>query len=86
MRVFDSTSYSSGASQSQKKRLLAKAQSECMITKQEPGLSYESASVIAQREYAAHLHPCHVSSSQPGTACSSGSSTSGSSHDYIVYR
>ncbi|XP_021942951.1 homeodomain-interacting protein kinase 2 isoform X4 [Zootermopsis nevadensis] len=35
-------SYSSGASQSQKKRLLAKAQSECMLgvaTKREPGLT-----------------------------------------------
>lgn len=35
-------SYSNGASQSQKKRLLAKAQSECMLgvaTKREPGLS-----------------------------------------------
>lgn len=36
------SSYSGGASQSQKKRLLAKAQSECMLgvaTKREPGLS-----------------------------------------------
>jgi hypothetical protein len=40
--VYCSSSYSSGASQSQKKRLLAKAQSECMLgvaTKREPGLS-----------------------------------------------
>lgn len=44
MDIFSSGSYSSGVSQSQKKRLLAKAQSECMlngtsgvVTKQEPG-------------------------------------------------
>ncbi|XP_059483910.1 homeodomain-interacting protein kinase 2 isoform X2 [Neocloeon triangulifer] len=93
-----SSSYSSGAShnQSQKKRLLAKAQSECVInnvpTKQEPGVThhqnlYDNGSVITQREYGRNNNNNHLQpNSQPGATCSSGSSASGSSQEFVFYR
>ncbi|XP_066998883.2 homeodomain-interacting protein kinase 2 [Anabrus simplex] len=68
-----SSSYSSGASQSQKKRLLAKAQSECMLgvaTKREPGLP----------DYH-HGDYLHHSSCQGGTAAST---STASGYHYVT--
>lgn len=71
--------YSSGASQSQKKRLLAKAQSECMLntvaTKKEPGLT----------EYHHGDYAHHSSCSSTLTACKDNvAATSSASYQYVA--
>jgi len=92
-------SYSGGASQSQKKRLLAKAQSECMLgvaTKREPGLSdyHHPADYV-------HHSSCHgkepalvasnsVSAVAPGyhyvtTSSAGGHSSTNGQDQHIVY-
>ncbi|XP_065343539.1 homeodomain-interacting protein kinase 2 isoform X2 [Cloeon dipterum] len=88
-----SSNYSNGASQSQKKRLLAKAQSECVInsvaTKQEPGVSqqnvYDNGAGLPPRDYIRNTNNIQLNC-QPGTTCSSGSSASASSQEFVFYR
>ncbi|XP_044734949.1 homeodomain-interacting protein kinase 2 isoform X2 [Chrysoperla carnea] len=69
-----SQQYNYASSQSQKKRLLAKAQSECMLnnvsTKQEPGTSNDGSSGYHSRsnEYLIQQQPTHISS---GSHCNS---------------
>ncbi|PSN29452.1 hypothetical protein C0J52_24770 [Blattella germanica] len=87
-----SSSYSSGASQSQKKRLLAKAQSECMlgITKREPGLNDYHHSHVHTGDYL-HHSTCHgggnnttCSKEPPLTASSSANGVTASGYHYVT--
>ena len=79
--LFCSSSYSNGASQSQKKRLLAKAQSECMLgvtTKREPGLGdYHHG-----HEYV-HHSSCH-GGGNGGSSCSKDQASVVSSSSNVV--
>ncbi|XP_023719375.1 homeodomain-interacting protein kinase 2 isoform X5 [Cryptotermes secundus] len=80
-----SSSYSSGASQSQKKRLLAKAQSECMLgvaTKREPGLGDYHPST----DYA-HHSACHGATScskEPSLVASSSANAVVAGYHYVT--
>lgn len=83
--IYSSSSYSNGASQSQKKRLLAKAQSECMLgvtTKREPGLGdyHHSADYV-------HHSVCHGATScskEPSLVASSSASAVAAGYHYVT--
>lgn len=85
MYIYYSSSYSSGASQSQKKRLLAKAQSECMLgvaTKREPGLGdyHHSTDYV-------HHSVCHGASScskEPSLIASSSANAVATGYHYVT--
>ena len=74
------SSYSSGASQSQKKRLLAKAHSECMLgvaTKREPGINdyHHPADYV-------HHSSCH--SKEPALVASNSANTVAPGYHYVT--
>lgn len=75
-------------SQSQKKRLLAKAQSECMLnipTKQEPGTDYHHHR--SNNEYLQHLHSTHCSSAckEPVSGYQYVNASNGQQEHNVVY-
>lgn len=83
--IYSSSSYSSGASQSQKKRLLAKAQSECMLgvaTKREPGLGDYHHST----DYVHHsaCHGANSCSKEPGLVASSSANAVAAGYHYVT--
>jgi hypothetical protein len=83
--IYSSSGYSNGASQSQKKRLLAKAQSECMLgvaTKREPGLGdyHHSADYV-------HHSVCHGATAcgkEPSLVASSSASAVAAGYHYVT--